>query len=89
MTIVTILWPYSSKFTFLRLCNFRRLVHKGLVNPGSGATMGVTISALRVEVHNNIDSKPKIYSTRKLYCLVPYGANDGEWVKKDIETYWI
>jgi len=45
VAIVTIPWPYSSEFTFLRLCNSRGLVHEGLVNPGSGATMGVTISA--------------------------------------------
>jgi len=43
--------------------------------------MGVTISALHVEAHSNVDSKPKMNSTCKLYRLVPYGANDGEWVK--------
>ena len=36
-------------------------------------------------VHNTVDSEPKIYSTYNLYCLVTYGANDGEWVKK---FYW-
>ena len=44
-------------------------------------SMTISIGALPIEAHNNVDSEPKIYSTRKLYCFVPYGANDGEWVK--------
>ena len=46
--------------------------------------MDVTNSAkgtLPIQAHNNIDNKPKIYSTNKLYRLMPYGANDGEWLK--------
>ena len=44
--------------------------------------MDVTNSAkgtLPIQAHN-IDSEPKIYSTNKLYRLMPYEANDGEWL---------
>ena len=86
MTIVTTRHPYSSAFTFLQLCNSHGLVHEGLVNPGSRAIMGVTISAYicapPIGGYSNVDSEPNMYSMRKLYCLVPYGANNGEWLKQ-------
>ena len=75
---MNILQPYSSEFTFLRLCSSHGLVHEELVNPGSGAALGMTISAHRratCEAHGNVDSKPKIYSTRKLCHMEPMTVN--------------
>ena len=52
-----------------------------------------SIGAPPKESHNNVYSESKIYSTRKLYRLVPYGAYDSEWVKfcqsLDLARCWL